>query len=202
MSFFCVLWLPLFYLFRRSFAEENAGGGVWAFMLGCLAALTQFFTGPLVNPGAFGFARWLNAWVDVIALPALIPALVYVALLLLRSLSLRTCPADFILIWLIPAAALRGVTWSGQGDPALLVLSPLLWTGIALGFSFFAALMIRFSRWYVIAPSILGILALPFLGATAYWAFFCQKTTLGFLLLGLLALPVAASAARSLLKRV
>jgi hypothetical protein len=170
-------------------------------MLGVLAALVQLFSGPLVNPGAFGFARWLNAWVDVIALPALIPALVYIVLVLLRSLSPQADPADFILIWLIPQAVLRGMAWSARGEPALLILTPLLWTGIALGVSFFAALMMRFSRWYVIAPSILGLLALPFLGATTYWAFFCQKTALGFFLLGLLALPVTASAALAILKR-
>jgi hypothetical protein len=201
MSFFCVLWFPFFYLFKRSFAEENSGGGVWALILGCAAALVQFFTGPLVSPGAFGFARWLSALVDIIALPVIIPALAYLLLILLRSLSPQADPADFILIWLIPTAALRGITWGGQGDSALLVLLPLLWTAIALGFSFFAALMTRFSRWYVIAPSILGLLALPCLGAAVYWAFFVQKTGLGFLLLGLLALPLMVSAVLLLIKR-
>jgi hypothetical protein len=201
MNFFCVLWLPLFYLFKRSLTEENAGGGVWALILGCLAAGIQFFNGPLVNPGVFGAARWLGALVDIIALPVIVPALVYALLILVRSLSPRTDPADFILVWLIPAAVLRGITLSGRGDPVLFVLTPLLWTAIALGLSFFAALALGSSRWYVTVPSILGLLALPCLGAAVYWAFFVQKTGLGFLLMGLQTLPVIVSAVLSLVKK-
>ncbi|MDR0731669.1 MAG: hypothetical protein LBF63_08370, partial [Treponema sp.] len=62
MSLFCLLWLPLFYLFWRSVspAGESGYGGVWALLLGSVAAIFQFFYGAFIQAGGFGLSRWLS----------------------------------------------------------------------------------------------------------------------------------------------
>jgi hypothetical protein len=194
MSLFCLLWMPLFYLFRRSLSRDNPpSGGVWALLLGGITALVQFFLGNLINPGGFGLSRWLNACIDIIALPAVLPFLVYPVFIVFRFLSGPFDFANFALLWLIPGAAIRAVNWSAENDPALLVLAPLLWTAVALGIPFFIDLILRFFRWYVLAPLGLGILALPLAAATAWWAFYSQKFTLGALLFILALIPMMIS---------
>jgi hypothetical protein len=185
MSFFCLLWTPLFYLFRRSILPggEAGSGGIWALLLGSLAALLQFFLGALINPGGFGFSRWLSGCVDIVVLPALLPLLVYFALTSFRLLSGKADFTNFSLLWLIPGGALRTVSWGAQRDPILLTLVPLLWTALAAGLPFCAGLIFRRGRGLLLPLLILAALALPFLAATVYWAFFCQKLVLGYSLL-------------------
>ena len=137
MSFFCFLWIPLFYLFWRRFAADSAGGGVWALLAGSIVALLGFFLGSLVEPGGFGFSRWLSGFVDIVALPALAPLLVYLLFVLLKIVSGTAGFANFAMLWLIPCGAIRALSWSAQNDPILLILVPLLWTSIALGIPFF-----------------------------------------------------------------
>jgi hypothetical protein len=202
MSLFCLFWVPLFYLFRHSLSRDNQGsGGVWALLLGSVVALIQFFLGNLVNPGGFGFSRWASACIDIVALPALLPLLIYLVLILFRFLSGPFDFANFALLWLIPGAAIRAVSWSAENDPTLLVLAPLLWTSIALGISFFIELMLRSSRWYTFGSLGLGILALPLTATTAWWAFYSQKFPLGALLLVLTIIPMMFSLVLSFIRR-
>jgi hypothetical protein len=194
MSLFCLLWIPLFYLFRHSLSQDNPpSGGVLALLLGGIVAMVQFFLGNLVNPGGFGLSRWVSACIDVIALPAVLPLLVYLVFIVFRFLSGPFDFANFALLWLIPGAAIRAVSWSAENDPILLVLAPLLWTAIALGVSFFIDLMLRSSRWYVQGPLGLGILAQPLTAAAAWRAFYSQRFSLGALLFVLAMLPMMVS---------
>jgi hypothetical protein len=186
--------MPLFYLFWHALAKGNASsGGVWALLLGSIVALVQFFLGNLVNPGGFGLSRWVSACIDIIALPAVLPLLVCLVLFLTKALSGAVDFANFALLWLIPGAAIRAVSWSAGNDPTLLVLAPLLWTAIAVGVPFFINLFLRFFRWYVIIPCGLCILALPFAAATSWWAFSSQIVFYGVLFLVISFVPLIFS---------
>jgi hypothetical protein len=201
MSLFCLLWIPLFYLFRHSLSPDNPpSGGVWALLLGSVVALVQFFLGDLVNPGGFGLSRWASACVDIIALPAVLPLLVYPVFIVFRFLSGPFDFANFSLLWLIPGAAIRAVSWSAENDPILLVLAPLLWTAIAQGIPFFIEKMLRSSRWYARGSLGLGMLALPLTSAAAWWAFYSQRFSLGVLLLALALLPMMISLVLSFIR--
>jgi hypothetical protein len=193
--------MPLFYLCRYSLSRENPGaGGVWALILGSVVALIQFFLGNLVNPGGFGLSRWASACIDLVALPAVLPLLVYLLFIGFRVLSGPFDFANFALLWLIPSAAIRAVSWSAGRDPSLLVLVPLLWTAIAMGVPFFIDRMLRVSRWYAIALLALAMLILPFTASTAWWAFYSQKFSLGVLLLFITLVPTLVSLVFSLIR--
>jgi hypothetical protein len=192
MSFFCLLWMPLVYLFRTSLSGEyrNSTGGVWALILGTAVALAQFFIGPLVSPGGFGFSRWLSVLVDVIGLPALLPFLLFGLFTLIRVFSGPGDMANFVLLWLIPEGILRALTWSAQNEPIRLVLTPLLWTAVALGIPFFFRIILDNYRLLAIIPAALGILAVPLGAITCYWAFFSQDALWGWVFLTLTLSPV------------
>lgn len=200
MSLFCLLWVPFFYLFRRAVTGNAASsGGVWAFLAGSAAALLQFFLGNLVTPEGFGISRWLSGCVDIVVLPALLPLLVYLALVCSKTVSGNVDFANFALLWLIPSAVTRAVSWGSLRDPVLLVLVPLLWTAIAAGIPFFIGLIAR-GKILVIIPSSLAILAVPCAASFSYWAFYAQKLSLGYLFLAAAALPMLISLLLSFLR--
>jgi hypothetical protein len=194
MSLFCLLWTPLFYLFWRSLSPQGGpgAGGIWALLLGSVFALFKFFFGVLVGPGGFGFARWLSGCVDLVALPALLPLLICLLMAALKALSGAVDFTGFALLWIIPMGALRALSWGAQGDPILLVLTPLLWTAIAGGVPFLGS-MVMAGPWFARGSAALGTLILPFLAATVYWAFFCQELRLGYSLLALSLVPLLLS---------
>jgi hypothetical protein len=195
MSLFCFLWMPLFYLFWRSITApgtENSGE-VWALLLGSVVAFVRFLLGSFISPGAFGFSRWLSACVDIVALPAALPLLACALLARLRALG-RVNYVNFALLWLIPGAAMRAVSWSALNEPSLLTLTPALWTAIAVGVPFFIVMMGKSRSWLVI-PQAMAAVVLPFLAATVYWAFFCQRTWLGMLFFALTMIPAGISVA-------
>jgi hypothetical protein len=183
--------MPLFYLFWRSIAAPGGAedsGGLWALVLGSAVASIRFFLGPFVHPAAFGLSRWFSACVDIVALPAALPLLV--CLLISRLRALRAVNyTSFALLWLIPEGAGRGLSWSALNDPALLVLTPVLWTAIAVGVPWFRPSGPR----YKAIPGVMAMAALPLLAAAVYWAFFAQITWLGFLLLALTLIPLGVS---------
>lgn len=193
MSLFCALWVPLFYLFRRAFTGGNSSGGVWALLLGGVTAVFQFFIGGVVSPGGFGFSRWLYGFVEIVSLVALFPFFVCLLIYLLKGFSGNIDFTDFALLYLIPVGALRALTWSSSGGPILLVAVPLLWTALAVGVSFFVNWTVNNPRWYVIVLSVIGVSLLPALAALSYWAFFSQKTPLGFFLFFLTQIPFCFS---------
>ncbi len=190
MSVFCLLFVPLFYFFRRSVTETNGSGGVWALLLGSLTAVIQFFLGYFVSPGGFGLTRWLFGFVDIVSVPVILPLVIYSILFLFRSFSGEPDFTNFTLLWLIPVAVLRAIAWSETSDSILLIAAPILWTSLAVGIPFFISRIFSGSRWYIISIFILCILLMPVLAAAVYWAFFSQITWLGFLLLFVVNIPL------------
>jgi len=190
MSLFCVLWMPFFYFFWRSLSRDDSGKGVWALLLGSIVGMGQFFVGSLVEPGGFGLSRWASACIDLIALPAILPMLLYGLFRVLRIFPASSDFTGFNLLYLMPGAAIRGVNWSSQADPVHLVLVPILWTALAGGIPFFIRLLSRARHWYAALPLVPLILALPFLAASSWWAFFCQRLSLGIPLLVAANLPL------------
>jgi len=192
MVFFCLLWVPLIYLLRRSFSESSSSG-IWALLLGSIIAIVQFFLGYLVSPGGFGFSRFLFGFIEIASLPVLIPFVFYLIILLFKRFNDDIDFANFALLWLIPVGALRALSWSSTNDPILLVMAPLLWTALAVGIPFFINLIRDNLRWYVIIASVIGILLLPVLACATYWAFFSQQELLGFALLIATHIPIVLS---------
>jgi hypothetical protein len=192
--------MPLFYLFWHSIARPDAEGacGIWALILGSVVAFIQFLLGGslpdsfFISPGAFGLSRWFSVCINIVTLPAVLPLLVCFLFSRFRPRAVNY--THFAFLWLIPGAAIRAVS-SAQNDPALLVLTPILWTAIAVGVPFFmknsAGPCTRTS-----IPKTIAMAVLPFLAATAYWAFFAQKTKLGFLLLTITLIPMGISVLR------
>jgi hypothetical protein len=196
-----MLWVPFFYLLRRSFCGDNSSGSVWALLLGSITAIIQFFLGNLVSPGGFGISRWLFGFVDIVSLPVLIPFFICFLMFIFRGFSGDADFANFILLWLIPVSALRALGWSSRNEPVLLIAVPLLWTALAVGIPFFINWIVNKIRWYVIVISILCILILPLVAASAYWAFFSQQTLLGFILLFAALIPLGFSLAFDIRRR-
>jgi hypothetical protein len=193
MSLFCFLWTPLFYLFWSSITRESntSSGGIWALLLGSAVAIVHFLLGSFVNPGGFGFSRWAAACIDIVLLPATLPILVCFLFTFL-GVSSGADYTNFALLWLIPGAAIRAVNWSALSDPSLLILTPLLWTAIAVGVPFFIRIAMEHFGW-VLIPVFMAMAALPFLAASSYWAFFAQRPGLGFLFFFLTLIPMGIS---------
>ena len=193
MSLFCFLWVPLFYLLWRTVKDAStSAGGVWALLFGSITAAVRFITGPFVDPGEFGFSRWISAGIDFVALPALAPMIVYLLMVALKIIGGNLNFANFALLWLIPGAAVRAVVWSVQNDPIHLMVVPVLWTAIAVGVPFFIDFFKHQYRLLII-PAVLGIIAVPLAATSSYWAFYAHNTGLGFILLLAAATPMLVS---------
>jgi hypothetical protein len=200
MSLFCFLWMPFCYLFWRSVRGGEANtGGVWAVLLGSAAALVQYLAGSFINPVGFGFSRWISGFVDIVSLPVLVPFILCVLFLLLRIFPGTVDFTGFALLWIIPSAAVRAVSWSAGANPVLLALVPLLWTAQAAGIPLFINI-IAGGKIQTIIPAGFGVLAMPVLASTAYWAFFSHYTTLGYLLLTAALIPAVISLALAFVK--
>ena len=200
MTIFCFLWMPLFYFFWRSVTGNDVyAGGLLALLAGSVVTFIQFFLGSFIEPGGFGFSRWVSGYIDIVGLPALLPIFVYLVLIVLRLIPGTVNFANFALLWLIPCAAIRALGWISSGDPILLVLVPVLWTAIAVGLSFFIEL-IQTGRILAIISSSLGILVIPYTAASSYWAFYCHKSTMGALFLAASVIPMLVSMILSLVR--
>jgi len=200
MSTFCFLWSLLFYLFWRSIAGNNTGsGGVWAVPAGCIVALAHFFLGPLAETDGFGISRWVSGCIDIVVLPALVPIVVYFLLVSFKIITGTVDFTNFALLWLIPGATIKAISWSSLHDPILLILVPVLWSAVAVGVSLFIRFIPEYGI-FVIILCALAILAIPFAAASSYWAFFSQKTLMGFLFFAAAAAPMFVSVFLSFLK--
>ncbi|GHU91598.1 hypothetical protein FACS189476_12270 [Spirochaetia bacterium] len=140
----------------------------------------------------------MSGSVDIVALPVLLPLLVYLALIGLRIVLDTPEFTDFALLALIPNGVLRAISWSVLGDPILLVLVPLLWTVIATGLPFFVRIVLDSPPWWILISVALAALVLPFLAVTVYWAFFSQRAILGFILLFAALIPLVVSVVHSI----
>ena len=161
----------------------------------------QFFGDPLIDPGGFGLSRWFSGFADIVVLPVVLPLLVYLIFFFLKFINGSVDFTGFALLWLIPIAAARSLTWSFiQRDPILLVLVPVLWTAIAAGVPFFIKLLQGSNRPVMIVIFSLAILSVLFAAATSYWAFFAQRTTIGIIFLVAAAAPMLLSVVMSFIK--
>jgi len=202
MSLFCLLCIPLLYFLRRpseggrlSSGERPSDGGlsIWALPLGAAAVVLQYFTGPLITPGGFGLSRWMSGFIDIVGIPALLPLMVCGALVILRVFPPRVNYADFALLWLVPLAVIRSLSGNSPPTPIPLIIVPLLWSAQAVGIPFFITCMVKKPRPPIVFFSVLGIAALLLAAATSWWAFFTQRTFLGFLLLSVSLVPLVIS---------
>ena len=191
MSLFCLLCIPLLYFFGRTASGE--GNSIWALPLGVVAVVIQYFSGPLVTPDGFGLSRWISGFVDIIALPALIPLLVCAALVILRIFPRNADYAGFALLWLVPLAAIRSISGNFPQSPLSLIIVPLLWSAQAVGIPFFISCMVKNPRRHIVFFASLGIAALPAAAVTSWWAFFSQQPLRGFLLLLVSLIPAVVS---------
>jgi hypothetical protein len=193
MSFFCLLWIPLFYFFRRSISPGKNGMVGWALLLGCAAVLIRYLSGPFITPAGFGLSCWLGAFIDMVSLPVLVPIVVCVLLAALRVFPSDVDIGGFTFLWLIPLTFYYSVDRSLPYSPLMLVLVPLFWTTQTLGVSFFIDCILRYRRWFVIIPSILSALALPLIASSAWWAFYSQLPQVGCLFLFVSIIPALVS---------
>jgi len=193
MSIFCLLWVPLFYFFRRSIADRKTGMAGWALLLGCAAVFIRYLTGPLIEPAGFGLSCWLGGFIDIIGLPVLVPIVVCVLLIAFRMFPSDVDIGGFTFLWLIPVTFYYSVDRSLLYSPLMLVLVPLLWTTQVLGLSFFIDCIIKYRRWYIIIPSIPAIAVLPLIASSAWWAFYSQQTRIGCLFLFVSIIPAMVS---------
>ena len=183
----------MFYLFWRSLNDESAlEGGTWALLLGTIIAFFRFFLGNFVNAGGFGLERWVSACIDIVGLPVALPFIICVLFALFRIISAQVNFTNYTFLWLIPVAAVRTLGWSSQNNPILLMGVPVLWTAVALGMGLF--IRIVQNGWGLgLIPAILGAIALPLVGATAYWALFSQYNLLGISLFIVCCIPMIIS---------
>jgi hypothetical protein len=193
MIFFCLLWIPLFYFFRRSFSHGKNGMAGWALLFGCVAVLVRYLTGPLVTSAGFGLSCWLRGFIDIVSLPVLVPIIVCILLAALRRFPSDVDIGGFTFLWLIPFAFFYSLDGSLPYSPLMLVLVPLLWTVQTLGVSFFIDCILKYRRWYVIIPSIPAVAALPLIASTAWWAFYSQQTQIGCMFLFISVIPALIS---------
>ncbi|MDR1429962.1 MAG: hypothetical protein LBI85_06695 [Spirochaetaceae bacterium] len=189
MTLFSFVWVFVFCLFWRAAAGGAFTGGVWAVFFGLVIALFQRFAGSPVYAGGFGFLRWVSSFVDIIVFPVLLPLGLCFVFLIFNVFSDSLDMTNFILVWLIPCSILRAMGLESYPPPMEAVFVPLLWTALAVGMPFF----IRMSGelyGFRSALALAACAALPLLGATAYWAFFCQRLFLAYSLAALTVLPM------------
>jgi hypothetical protein len=178
---------------------RSTHGGIWALLLGSIMAILQYFLGDIgESAGGFGFSRWLYGFINLISLPVLIPFVLYALLNAIRGFTYGVDFANFILLWLVPVAALHAISWESSKDVILLITVPLLWTALAVGIPFFIHWTMDHFRWYIAVISLVCIIALPVLAAGVYWAFFSQHTVLGFFMLAAVHVPLGFSLARDI----
>jgi len=193
MTYFCLLWVPLFYLLRRSLVGGGgSSGSVWALILGSLTAIIHFLLGYIFTPGGFGFSRWLFGFFEIVSMPVLLPFIAYFVMYMFGGFSDADF-ANFTLLWLIPVGAFRSSSWSSMDDPILLVMTPMLWTALAVGISFLINWMVNSYNVFFSVLAVLCMIILPAAAATAYWAFFSQQPLLGFIFFAVAHIPLGLS---------
>ncbi|MDR1256456.1 MAG: hypothetical protein LBJ86_01760 [Spirochaetaceae bacterium] len=193
MILFCLLWMPVFYVFWLTIRPENSDSGtLWALITGAAAAAARFFVPVLADAGGFGLFRYISAYVDYTSLPVLLP----LAVALLVS---HFCPGagitdftGFTLLAMVPVAFVCSIPWGARQDMLRLVLTPLLWTSLAAAFYTLQAVSGRIQAGGLPHKKIavFGTLMFSLLPPLVWRSFFCNKNMIGALLL----LPVLAPA--------
>jgi hypothetical protein len=135
MVLFCALWTLIFYLFWLTIRPGNGvSWPFWALLTGGASALVRFFIPTLVDVYGFGTSRFASAFIDYISLPVLFP---FVAALLISRFYRRSGITDFtgfVLLAMTPVSFVYSISWGARHEVLRLVLTPLLWTALAVGF--------------------------------------------------------------------
>jgi hypothetical protein len=192
MSLFCLALPIVFFIFWKSLSEDHAvsTGGIWAVVLGSILAIIHYFTSPLITSGEFGFLQWMIGFVDVIVFPVITALAVCLLCMLLKIFSATINVTNFLLLWCFPFGVAQMMSHSLQAGALYLVIVPLIWIALAVGFGFFIKSIPAVKRWIAVF-CIIGSVFLPFIAATAYWALYCQDYVLGYSLFGVTLLPMA-----------
>ncbi|GHU43407.1 hypothetical protein FACS1894190_13860 [Spirochaetia bacterium] len=162
-----------------------------ALPVGCLSAFVRFLLPDFVGDSAdgFGAVRFANAFVDYAALPVIFPIIAaFIIGRVWNDLKIKD-PTGWILIALIPVAAVRTSQWSALVMPLRLVLVPILWSACAVGI--FPAAQLFKRKLVFKTLSVLITAGLLFLSSLIWFAFFCHENIYGaVMLLILLAYPI------------
>lgn len=199
MILFSILWIPTLYLFVNALQKPRdleKKGFVLAILGGCLTGIFYFFFPNLLSSGAFGFMRWLHGFVDVVALPVLIPLLFRYILQIRYKHQKYLEIAQFVLIWLIPVSLVKSIQWNINKDFILLVLTPLLWSAQGIGIPYLlnrAAEEIGFISFLFYTLAFM----LPFGAVTLYWSAFSKMYFIAVPLLVLTLIPAVWHGVRS-----
>ena len=191
MSLFSLALPLVFFLFWKSLSDDNrvSPGGIWALVLGTVLAIVQYMFRPVISSGEFGLIQWLAGFVNIIALPVLAGLVVCLLFKLLNLFSSGMNITNFLLLWCIPFGIFWTMAYSKSTEPLYLVIVPLLWVGMAVGFGFFISKIGEVSTFTAVF-CIAGAVILPFVAATAYWFLFCQNYLLGYMLFGAALVPM------------
>jgi hypothetical protein len=191
MILFCVLWIPVFYLFWLTLRPVNSNsGGLYALLAGGVAALVRFFIPSFVDDVyGFGLWRYLSAFIDYVSLPVLIPMIAAKLIVWFYPRSGITDYTGFTLLALIPSALVFSTAWSASRDALRMVLTPLLWTALVFAFYSLIRLSGNVSLHHKIPQilrkiaAILGMAAYTLLLPFVWWNFFGQNALIGIILL-------------------
>ncbi|AEJ19839.1 hypothetical protein [Gracilinema caldarium] len=176
MILFSMLWIPALYLFVEALQQpkdREKKGMILAIFGGTVMGILAFFFPQLVPEGSFGIIQWIHGFIDVIALPVLIPLCFRYLLQIRYKHQIYIEINQFILIWLIPMALVKSIQWNIYKDGILLVLTPGLWGALSIGIPWLlekAEEEIGFFSFFFYAMAYV----LPLFATTAYWAWFLK----------------------------
>jgi hypothetical protein len=156
------------------------GEHLFSVALALVVGLLLDFLGPLVESRGFGFSAWFHGAIDYFILPVFLPLGIWALVRKERGRRLSIDAVDFTLLWLVPVSIIGCVRWSVQVEGLNLVLIPLLWSALAVSLPFFFTLA-RENLGLMAFFGVLGVVLLPLVAITAYWAFFGQRILIGLL---------------------
>jgi hypothetical protein len=190
MILFSVLWIPAFYLFWLTIRPENSGSGAFlSLLLGGAAALFRFFVPVFIKASGFGMSRYLSALIDYTSLPVLFPLMAALFIARFYPRSGITDFTGFTLLALAPLSLVCSTVWdAGRREVLRLVITPLLWTALALAFD----PMIRLSRRNILCKiaAVFGGTVFSLLPPLVWLYFFSNNLMRGAMLLFLSLVPM------------
>ena len=143
MVLFCALWTLVFYMFWLTLRPENSDSAPFlALITGGAAAIIRFFVPALVDAYGFGLSRFASAFIDHTTLPVLFPLIVALLISRIHPENSVTDFTGFILLAMTPVSLVCSVSRGVRHEALRLVLTPLLWTTLAVGFYPFIRLFI------------------------------------------------------------
>ncbi len=169
---------------------NTSTGMVPALLSGLLSALVFMPLAGLSGPSPFGLTRWIHGFLIVSLVPSAIPLLLHVLLYGKHREGTAVSRESFILLYAVPIGVVQSISGDSLGGSLPLLIMPVLWTSLAIGVPGILRLA-ESSRGPAAWASAAAAVLLPFVAATAYWAFFIQEALLGAGLTALCLVPAA-----------